>query len=146
MLLGQKLPNFLISKIFFLLTQLSKKLKMMIQIYGIPNCGTCKKACSWFEKENIAYEFINYKENVPSIDTLQTWSEQLGTKAMRNTSGNSYRELKAVRDSYTDADWIKAFAADPMLIKRPLIVKNGLAICAGFRIKEAELKEKLAIL
>lgn len=64
---------------------------------------------------------------------------------MRNTSGRSYRELGNEKQTWTDEEWIEAFAEDAMLIKRPLIVKDGTAVVVGFRAKEAEIRAVLGI-
>jgi arsenate reductase len=37
------------------------------------------------------------------------------------------------KQTWTDEQWIDAFAQDAMLIKRPLIVKDGMAVLVGFR-------------
>lgn len=117
---------------------------MTIEVYGIPNCGTCKKALKWLEENAIEYEFINTKEHPPNQKTIQSWVEVLGTKSMRNTSGQSYRALGDAKQAWTDEQWIKAFAMDAMLLKRPLFVKNGTAVLVGFRASEEVLREKLA--
>lgn len=106
---------------------------MSIQVYGIPNCGTCKKAFQWLENNGIDYEFINTKEYPPTRETLQHWVASLGSQPMRNTSGQSYRALGETKKTWTDAQWIEAFAKDAMLLKRPLFVKDGLAVLVGFR-------------
>ena len=62
---------------------------------------------------------------------------------MRNTSGQSYRALGEVKQSWTDEEWIDAFAKDAMLLKRPLFVKNGTAVLVGFREKPEIIKQKL---
>jgi arsenate reductase (glutaredoxin) len=36
---------------------------MTLQVYGIPNCGTCKKALQWLAENHVDYEFINTKEH-----------------------------------------------------------------------------------
>jgi arsenate reductase (glutaredoxin) len=115
---------------------------MSIQVYGIPNCGTCKKALAWLEANRIAYEFINTKENPPSGDAIANWVKSLGSKPMRNTSGQSYRALGPIKDSWTDAEWIDAFAKDAMLLKRPLFVKDNQAVAVGFRNPE-DVRQKL---
>ncbi|MEB3356652.1 MAG: Spx/MgsR family RNA polymerase-binding regulatory protein [Synechococcales bacterium] len=116
---------------------------MALQVYGIPNCGTCKKAFQWLEKNGIAYEFINTKETPPSRDLIQSWVETLGSKPMRNTSGHSYRALGEEKKDWTDDQWAEAFAQDAMLLKRPLFVKDGTAVMVGFRAAEAVLQETL---
>ncbi|ELR99430.1 arsenate reductase family protein [Gloeocapsa sp. PCC 73106] len=118
---------------------------MSFEVYGIPNCGTCKKACQWLTAQGIEYSFVNYREDPPSVSSISAWVAQLGTKALKNTSGQSYRQLGPERQDWSDEQWIQAFAHDPMLIKRPVIVKDQEAIAAGFRLKEADLKRKLGI-
>ncbi len=63
---------------------------------------------------------------------------------MRNTSGMSYRALGEEKKTWSDDQWINAFAKDAMLLKRPLFVKDNKAVLVGFRASEAELQEKLA--
>ncbi len=62
---------------------------------------------------------------------------------MRNTSGQSYRALGDAKNDWEDAQWIEAFAQDPMLLKRPLFVKDGKAVLVGFRAKEEVLQATL---
>lgn len=116
---------------------------MSLQVYGIPNCVTCKKAFQWLEDHSIEYEFINTKENPPTLKMIQSWVKTLGSKPMRNTSGQSYRTLGEEKRTWTDEQWIEAFAKDAMLLKRPLFVKEGAAVLVGFREKEDVIREKL---
>ena len=116
---------------------------MSIKVYGIPNCGTCKKAFKWLEENSVAYEFINTKENPPTSEVIADWVKSLGSKPMRNTSGKSYRALGEEKKTWDDARWIEEFSKDAMLLKRPLFVKNEKAVLVGFRAKEAELQAKL---
>ena len=118
---------------------------MSVQVYGIPNCETCKKALKWLQDSDITYEFINTKENPPTREMIETWVNSLGFQSMRNTSGQSYRALGEVRNNWTNKEWIEAFAKDAMLLKRPLFVKDGTAVLVGFRDKADVLREKLGI-
>ena len=118
---------------------------MSLQVYGIPNCGTCKKAIAWLRGNDIEHEFVNTKEHPPEREAIALWVEALGSKAMRNTSGKSYRALGEERNSFSDEQWIDAFAEDAMLLKRPLFVKDNKPVLVGFRASEAELLEKLAV-
>lgn len=111
---------------------------MSLEIYGIPTCGTCKKAIQWLDDRAIAYEFINTKAHPPSKATIQQWVTQLGAKPMRNTSGQSYRALGDEKQTWTDAEWIEAFANDAMLLKRPLFVKDQIAIAVGFKADQIQ--------
>ena len=118
---------------------------MSLQVYGIPNCGTCKKSFKWLQDNGVDYEFINTKEKPPTREIVQSWVGTLGAKSMRNTSGQSYRALGEEKQTWTDERWIEAFAQDAMLLKRPLFVKDGTAVMVGFRDKEDVIREKLRL-
>jgi arsenate reductase len=118
---------------------------MSLKVYGIPNCGTCKKAFAWLETNGVEYEFINTKDHPPTQKEIAAWVKALGSKPMRNTSGQSYRALGSEKDDWTDEQWIEAFAQDSMLLKRPLFVKDGTAVLVGFRDKPEVIREKLGV-
>lgn len=105
----------------------------LIQVYGIPTCSTCKKALQWLDTQGISYEFINTKEQPPDREQITHWVEKLGDRPLRNTSGQSYRALDEVKNTWQDAEWVAAFSDDVMLLKRPIFVKDGIAIAVGFR-------------
>ncbi|BDA73180.1 hypothetical protein CAL7716_073460 [Calothrix sp. PCC 7716] len=118
---------------------------MSIEVYGIPNCGTCKKALQWLQTNEIEYEFINTKESPPARQLIESWVKSLGSLPMRNTSGQSYRALGEERKTWSDEQWIEAFAQDTMLLKRPLFVKEETAVMVGFKGTNEEIREKLGI-
>jgi arsenate reductase (glutaredoxin) len=118
---------------------------MSIQVYGIANCGTCKKALAWLDHQRVIYEFINTKEQPPTEQMIQAWVKALGTKPMWNTSGQSYRSLGKAKDEWSDQQWVAAFAKDAMLLKRPLFVKNGTAVLVGFRDSDQVIRQKLGL-
>jgi arsenate reductase len=119
------------------------ELRMTLQVYGIPNCGTCKKAFNWLDSNNIEYEFIDTKTSPPTRAMIAEWVAALGSKPMRNTSGQAYRALGEEKKEWNDEQWIDAFADNAMLLKRPLFVKDGKAVLVGFRAKEDVLQETL---
>jgi len=102
-------------------------------LYGIPQCGTCKKVLQWLDDRQIPYTFINLKDNPPPPDTIAAWVKTLGSKPLRNTSGQSYRALGNDRHTWTEEQWMTAFAQDAMLLKRPIVVQQGKAIGTGFK-------------
>ncbi|WP_017297698.1 arsenate reductase family protein [Nodosilinea nodulosa] len=116
---------------------------MALTVYGIPTCGTCKKAMQWLDSRAIAYEFIDTKAFPPAEAMVAAWVKILGSKAMRNTSGQSYRALGDEKQTWGDSEWVSAFSRDAMLLKRPLFVRDGQAVLVGFRAPEATLLEIL---
>ena len=55
-----------------------------IQVYGIPTCGTCKKALQWLDAQQISYEFINTKEQPPSLEQIASWVKILGNNRLKH--------------------------------------------------------------
>ena len=35
----------------------------MINIYGLKNCDSCRKALKWLDDNNYSYEFFDFKKN-----------------------------------------------------------------------------------
>jgi len=118
---------------------------MTLHLYGIPNCGTCKKAISWLEANDIPYEFINTKEQPPERKRIQAWVEAIGAQPMRNTSGQSYRALGEERNTWSDEQWVEAFSQDVMLLKRPLWEREGTALMTGFRGSDEQIRSTLGL-
>jgi arsenate reductase (glutaredoxin) len=104
-----------------------------LQVFGIPTCSTCTKALKWLDAQNVDYNLINTRLQPPDAATIAAWVQTLGNPPLRNTSGQSYRALGSTKADWDDADWVKAFSADAMLLKRPLFVLDGQAIAVGFR-------------
>ena len=102
-------------------------------VWGIPSCTTVKKARAFLDERGAVHRFADLRTTPPSKEMVARWLKAFGSKAMRNTSGGSYRALPAAKDTWTDAQWLEAFAADPMLIKRPIIEKDGAPALVGFR-------------
>jgi len=116
---------------------------MGLKLYGIPSCGTVKKAKAWLDARGVAYDWQDFREEPVAPERVKAWVDVLGAKAMKNTSGGSYRALPEAKKGWSDARWAEAMADDPMLIKRPLIEKDGVAVQAGFRGTDAELEARL---
>lgn len=105
----------------------------MYTLYGIATCGTCKKARSFLKEEGIEATWTDLRDTPPSRAQVSRWVEAFGAKALRNTSGGSFRALGPERETWSDAEWLDAYVRDPMLIKRPLLEQNGKPVHLGFR-------------
>ena len=116
---------------------------MALVIYGIPTCGSCKKAQKWLKERTIDYRFINLKDEQPATPKITGWAQSFGVAAMKNTSGQSYRALGDKRKTMSDQDWLVAFADDAMLLKRPIIMRDERAVLVGFKASEEELERLL---
>ena len=112
-------------------------------VYGISSCGTVKKAKAWLQDRGVSLEWVDLRKTPPAPERVAAWVETFGAKAMRNTSGGAYRALGEEKKSWTEAQWLEAFQADPMLIKRPIIEREGAPVQVGFRGSDAQLAATL---
>ncbi len=118
----------------------------MLTLHGIPTCGTVRKARAWLDARRVPYVFVDLRETPPSRDVVAGWVAAVGAKALRNTSGGAYRALGPEKEGWSDAAWVDAFAADPMLIKRPVITAaDGAVRLVGFRGDDAAIAAALGL-
>ncbi len=114
-----------------------------MQLFGIPNCNTVKKARDWLTLNNFAYEFHDFKKNGVTQSLLETWLTQQPWEKLVNRAGMTWRNLtEAEKAAVVDAPTaIKLMLEKSSVIKRPVLVNDGKIICLGFT--EATYKELL---
>ena len=106
---------------------------MTATIYGIKACDTMKKARAWLEARGTAYAFHDYKAAGIDRDRLKAWSGQVGWEALLNRAGTTFRGLPdAAKQGLTEAKAIALMAAQPSMIKRPVLEAGG-ALLVGFK-------------
>ncbi len=117
----------------------------MVTLYWYPKCSTCQKAKKWLEANQIEAEYIDLVTQTPSAATIQNWlaTSELPMRRFFNTSGQKYREqgLKDFVSGYTLEEASQKLSSDGMLMKRPILVKDGQFLTNGF--KESEYAEVL---
>ena len=118
---------------------------MPVTVYGIPNCGTVKKARRWLDARGVAHTFVDFRAVPPARETVDGWVAAFTAKKMRNTSGGAYRALPDEKKQWSDEVWAEKFAADPMLIKRPIITGDAGPLLVGFRGSDEDLAAALGI-
>jgi len=102
-------------------------------IYGIKNCDTMKKAFAWLDQRGIAYDFHDYKKVGVTKAQLTQWCRVAGWETVLNRAGPTFRKLPdADKQDLTQAKAIALMIANPSMIKRPILEKDG-AIEIGFK-------------
>jgi arsenate reductase len=105
----------------------------MVDVYGIPTCGTVKKALTWLTEAKVPHRFVDLRAHPPDRARVARWVAAFGSQPLRNTSGASFRALGPARDTWDTEAWIDAFVSDPMLVKRPVVEVDGRPVAVGFR-------------
>jgi Spx/MgsR family transcriptional regulator len=114
-----------------------------MQLFGIPNCSTVKKARDWLSSNGVAYDFHDFKKNGVSHDLLNAWLKQMPWEKLVNRAGMTWRNLtEEEKSAVTDASSALVLMLEKSsVIKRPVLVKDGKIVCLGF--SEAAYKELL---
>ncbi|MCA6422767.1 MAG: arsenate reductase [Flavobacterium sp.] len=103
----------------------------MLQMLHNPRCGKSRNCLAFLKENDVPFEVINYLENPLSKNELETLINKLAIKPL-----DLVRQKETIwKDSFkgkslSDEDIIKALAKFPILIERPIAIKNGKAIIA----------------
>lgn len=112
----------------------------MYIVYGIKNCNTVKNALDWLKKNNVEFEFHDYKTKGVDPAKLKNWSSQLGWEKLVNKKGTTWRQLdeKIQNKVASEKTAIDLMLEKTSVIKRPLIELKNRVVALGF--DEAEYK------
>ncbi len=103
-----------------------------IEVWGIRNCDTVKKARKWLDAKGIDYTFHDYKKEGADAAKLENWADAAGWDVLLNKRGTTFRKLSDADKEGIDRD--KAIALmlqHTSMIKRPVVEYPG-GILVGF--------------
>ncbi|MCV9933474.1 arsenate reductase (glutaredoxin) [Flavobacterium sp. LS1R47] len=101
----------------------------MIQIYHNPRCGKSRNCLAFIENTKQDFEIIPYLTDTPSFDALTELLQKLNLKPIElvRTKEKIWTD-NFKNKTMTDAEIIQAMVDNPILIERPIVVKDGKAI------------------
>jgi arsenate reductase len=99
-----------------------------IQLYGISNCDTVRKAIKYLDVNDIRYQFIDYRKNPISLEKLQTIVSIVGWENLINRRSTTYRSLSEKQKKNINYDLVLNY---PTLIKRPVLISED-EVLVGF--------------
>ncbi len=103
-----------------------------IQLYGISNCDTVRKAIKYLDVNDIRYQFIDYRKNPISLEKLQTIVSIVGWENLINRRSTTYRSLSEKQKKNINYDLVLNY---PTLIKRPVLITED-EVLVGFSEKK----------
>ncbi|GAA0592617.1 ArsC family reductase [Paenochrobactrum glaciei] len=106
---------------------------MSVTIYGIKSCDTMRKAFNWLESAGIDYKFHDYKKEGLAQADLEQWAGKAGWEKLLNRAGTTFRKLpEEDRADLNEQKAISLMLAQPSMVKRPVLMKDG-QIIVGFK-------------
>jgi len=103
----------------------------MIQVYGIKNCDSVKKALKFFKEQNMDYLLHDFKTDPVACDKVSFWLKSVELKKIFNSRSTSYRNLKLKEKNLTQEEQVEYLCKENLLIKRPVVEFEGKVI-VGF--------------
>ena len=112
----------------------------MYTLYGIPNCNTVKKAMDWLKKNEIEFQFHDYKKKGIPAAKLQAWIAQIGWEPLVNKRGTTWKGLdETLQASISNQkNAIALMVEKTSVIKRPVIESDNKIVAVGFDEKQYE--------
>lgn len=100
---------------------------MVLTIYGIPSCDTCRKARKWLTENDKEHTFHDLRQDGLDIQMLERWSQTLDWQKLLNTRSLTWRKIPEV-----DRAGITKDRAMALMIEQPTLVKRPVLECEEF--------------
>lgn len=102
---------------------------MTLSIYHNPRCSKSRQTLQLLEQQGAEPEVIEYLKTPPDAETLKRLLKMLGLgpRELMRSKEPEYKASGADDASLSDAQLIDLMVANPKLIERPIVVKDGKA-------------------
>ncbi|WP_343560281.1 arsenate reductase (glutaredoxin) [Sphingobacterium sp.] len=101
----------------------------MIKIYHNNQCSKSCAALDFLQEHAADLQVQEYLEEVPSKAELIEILSQLGLKPLALIRKNEALFLEKFQHlQLTDEEWVEVMLQNPILIERPIVVKDGKAV------------------
>lgn len=106
----------------------------MITVYHNPRCSKSRGACELIDdrlnRSGEAVNVIEYLKAPPSVSDLKALHKMLGgsVRDMIRDNETPFKELGLADATLSDEKLYEAIAAHPVLLQRPIVVRDGRAV------------------
>ncbi len=104
---------------------------MDFKVYFNPSCSNCQTVRGMLEERGLQADYFRYLDKAPTREDLEKVMEQLGIddpRQMIRTKEDKYHEL-GLEDAGRD-ELLDAMVAHPILIQRPIVIRDDRAVIA----------------
>jgi arsenate reductase (glutaredoxin) len=106
----------------------------MITIYHNPRCSKSRGACDLianaYNRANEPVKVIEYLREPLTLAELKALHAMLGgpVRDMLRSTESEYKELDLAAPELTEEQLLQAIEQHPILLQRPIVVRNGKAV------------------
>ena len=95
---------------------------MLLKLFGISSCDSCRKARKWLKEQELAFEFHDFREAGLDVQMLERWMKRMDWQKFLNTRSLTWRKIPEVdRAGMTKVRAIALMLEHPTLVKRPVL-------------------------
>ena len=106
--------------------------RMEIDVYGIKQCDTCRRALNWLDLRNVTRKFHDFRVDGVPEGLLREWLNSDFADHLINRRSTTWRQLSDKEKAEAETNPFALLVAHPTLIKRPVFVGNGQLLAVGF--------------
>lgn len=100
----------------------------MTKIYHNPRCSKSRQALAFLEEKGEEIEVVEYLKSTPSKTEITELVAMLGVHPLELIrKGESIFKEQFKGQELSESGWIDAMVKYPILIERPVVVKDGKA-------------------
>ncbi|MFD2512410.1 arsenate reductase (glutaredoxin) [Pontibacter locisalis] len=101
----------------------------MIKIYHNPRCSKSRQTLELIKDAGQQPEVVEYLKTPPSVSELKDLLQKLGLKPEQLLrKGEQVYKDNYKGEDLTDEEWIQVMVEHPVLIERPIVVKDKKAV------------------
>ncbi len=103
----------------------------MIKVYHNPRCGKSRNCLAFLEETATEYEIIKYLEQTPSYEELEDLLKKLDLNPIELVRQKEKIWIENYKNkTMSDQEIINAMVTNPILVERPILIKDDKAIIA----------------
>jgi len=105
---------------------------MSVRIYHNPRCSKSREALALLQAQGLSPEVVEYLKTPPGLAELQQLQRQLGLPAreLLRSGEAEYQALGLADPGLAEQALLEAIAAHPVLLQRPIVVRDERAVIA----------------
>lgn len=101
----------------------------MIEIYHNPRCGKSRACLAFIDESKQEYKIIPYLTETPNFEELQMLLKKLDLQPIQLVRIKEKVWIENYKSkTLSNDEIIEAMVENPILIERPIVVKNGKAV------------------
>ena len=101
----------------------------MVTIYHNPRCSKSRQTLSLLEEQGVSADVVEYLKTPPTREQLVEILDMLGLepRQLMRTGQQEYKDMGLDNANLSRDQLIDAMLEQPILIERPIVVKDGKA-------------------